>query len=208
MRGHSAFVKMGVKPPIGTAVVAGNSRRGFASCAVLLSLVLLSGCASLPSLPNFHTVVGGSIYRGAEPTPEGWMNLWSLGVRYVVKLNTKEEGTDDIARALGMIVCEVPITTQEQIVGLIDPEKLELAVLAIVPGTFVHCGSVKRTASEINALVGNVGGQDRTGLICAMYRVQVQGWTKEKARKEMLRLGFHQILHGLNEAFENFKPAP
>jgi tyrosine-protein phosphatase SIW14 len=34
-------------------------------------------------------------------------------------------------------------------------------------------------------------GVDRTGLVVALYRVKVQGWSKEKADEEMLHQGFH-----------------
>jgi len=34
-------------------------------------------------------------------------------------------------------------------------------------------------------------GADRTGMMCAVYRVAVQGWTKEDAIKEMTEGGYH-----------------
>jgi len=41
-------------------------------------------------------------------------------------------------------------------------------------------------------------GADRTGMMCAMYRVVVCGWTKEAAIAEMEHGGF-----GFNPAWEN-----
>lgn len=44
------------------------------------------------------------------------------------------------------------------------------------PGpTFVHC----------------LSGVDRTGFMCAVYRMRVQGWTFEAAKKEWITLGRH-----------------
>ena len=41
-------------------------------------------------------------------------------------------------------------------------------------------------------------GADRTGLVCAVYRVAVCGWTREEAIREMKEGGF-----GFNPAWEN-----
>jgi hypothetical protein len=41
-------------------------------------------------------------------------------------------------------------------------------------------------------------GADRTGSMCALYRVAVQGWTKEKAIREMTDGGF-----GYHEVWKN-----
>jgi protein tyrosine/serine phosphatase len=42
-------------------------------------------------------------------------------------------------------------------------------------------------------------GADRTGTMCAIYRVAVQGWSKEEALKEMTQggFGFHGIWENL-----------
>ena len=42
-------------------------------------------------------------------------------------------------------------------------------------------------------------GADRTGLMSALYRVAVQGWTKEEALREMTEggFGFHKIWKNL-----------
>jgi hypothetical protein len=42
-------------------------------------------------------------------------------------------------------------------------------------------------------------GADRTGTMCAIYRVAVQGWTKEEAIREMAEggFGFHRACSNL-----------
>jgi len=42
-------------------------------------------------------------------------------------------------------------------------------------------------------------GADRTGLMCAIYRVAVCGWSKEQAAKEMTDggFGFHAVWIGI-----------
>jgi hypothetical protein len=167
---------------------------------VLIGLALLmAGCKAGPvthGVPNFATVAPG-IYRGGQPTSEGWNYLRSVGVSNVVKLNTASEGSDDQARAMGMWVVDWPITLGQQL-GLerISPFTifLEIRTLNLEPGKperglFIHCEH----------------GQDRTGLFVACYRVTVQGWTKAAAEKEMLALGFHKELRGLWEFWEGLK---
>jgi hypothetical protein len=177
---------------------------------VLTVSVSLCGCKSVPSssdVPNFSildTNIG--VYRGAEPSAAGWQYLASLGVSNVVKLNTDAEGTDAQATALGMKVNRFPFTSHEQLFGPLDGARVKAAVAAITPGTFIHCGSDSR--SDTNSLAyrfGTQGGQDRTGLICALYRVKT-GWTKQAAQDEMLEKGFHKSLHGLHEYWENVRP--
>ena len=178
-------------------------------CLLSLSLALC-GCKSAQSsngVPNFAIVdekIG--VYRGAEPSPDGWKYLASIGISNVVKLNTAAEGTDAPATALGMKVNPFPFTTEEQLLGPLDDARVKAAVAAITAGTFIHCGSDSR--SDTNSLAyrfGTQGGQDRTGLICALYRVK-SGWTKQAAEDEMLRMGFHKSLHGLHEYWEKRSP--
>ena len=50
-------------------------------------------------------------------------------------------------------------------------------------------------------LVHCLHGSDRTGTMCAIYRVVAQGWTKEKAIREMTsdKFGFHKVFDNLPE---------
>ena len=47
-------------------------------------------------------------------------------------------------------------------------------------------------------------GADRTGMMSAVYRVAIQGWTKEEGLKEMKEggFGFHRTWDNLLEWFE------
>lgn len=47
-------------------------------------------------------------------------------------------------------------------------------------------------------LVHCLHGSDRTGSMCALYRIAVQGWSKKKAIREMTTAGF-----GFHEIFDN-----
>jgi len=77
-------------------------------------------------------------------------------------------------------------------VGFLD----ELAFLRIVTDpagqpVFVHCRE----------------GEDRTGMMVAVYRMVVQDWPKGKAMAEMKRMGFNEVWEPLEDYLEDFDPA-
>lgn len=168
---------------------------------------MFGGVPETQGIPNLRVVdAANRIWRGGQPRDTAsWAYLKSLGITRVLKLNTQDEGSDWVGdRSAGLFIVAFPITTRQQL-GLAPMENVNYAVQAILPGTFIHCGSDARTRSQLDADFNLQGGQDRTGLICACYRVRQMHWTKAQAEKEMLALGFHKALHGLHEAWENFE---
>lgn len=155
-----------------------------------LLAIIAFGCASVPvtnGIPNFGIVTNG-VYRGGQPNDEGFAYLKSIGVSNIVKLNFESEGSDRKATELGMRIIYLPIDTTEQLAGNIKVSTISKAVaIMLSKGTYVHCQH----------------GQDRTGLVVAVYRVWINDWPKAQAREEMLRYGFHPILHGLNDFWED-----
>lgn len=160
----------------------------------ILAILAFFGCSSCSTvktitvngIPNFAIVEDG-IYRGGQPTDEGWRYLKSIGVTNVIKLNEVSESSDKYAIDLGMKVYYHPINFFDQ--TLTKPNKSDVfkAVSQITKNTYIHCEH----------------GQDRTGLIVGMYRIQFNMWTKKKAYDEMLAHGFHKILHGLDDFWED-----
>lgn len=137
--------------------------------------------ADTHGIPNFAQVEPG-IWRGGQPTPEGWKYLKSIGVKRDLKLNTERESSDAAAKINGIEVICFPIPLSEQTIHKPKSETLSNAVNAIKPdGTYIHCEH----------------GQDRTGLVVGIYRVKVQHWTKAAAYAEMKAHGFHPVLRGL-----------
>ncbi len=150
-------------------------------------VVGLLGCTTVPTttthgIPNF-AVLDDNIYRGGQPTAEGWAYLKSIGVTNVVKLNEKSEAEDKT----DLTVNYFPIDTLHQ--TLLKPNRHEVfdAVAHVKPFTYVHCEH----------------GQDRTGLIVGIHRVIRDHWPKQKAYDEMIAHGFHKSLHGLYDFWED-----
>lgn len=134
---------------------------------------------NLPGVPNFHRVTT-NLYRGAQPTAEGMKQLRAMGIRTVVNLRALHSDKDKVAgTGLKSARFETgPWRAEEEDV---------VRFLKIVTDTnnlpaFVHCQR----------------GADRTGVMCAMYRIAVCGWTKEAAIAEMKDGGF-----GFNPAWRN-----
>lgn len=159
------------------------------SLPLLATLLVLTSCCSpgRGPIPNLAVVEPGSIWRGGQPTIEGWRQLKALGVTNVIKLNTESEGSDAEAKRLGMRVVYVPITTWQQTFGPVSPQ-LRIGVTNIVPHTFIHCEF----------------GKNRTGTEIILYRIQ-HGWTKERAVKEANSLGWGSSLPALKEFVEDLR---
>lgn len=166
--------------------------------AIIISLVFAAalpfGCATAPTppapwdqltpnsnaIPNLSQVEPG-VWRGGQPTAEGFAWLKTVGISNVIKLNADMEGSDLPAQDMGLQIRKFPILTLEQLVDGPDPAKMKAAVADIGPGTFIHC----------------THGEDRTGLLVGQYRLK-EGWSKADAWREMKTNGFHQTLFGLS----------
>jgi hypothetical protein len=176
----------------------------YRASSCFLTLALLTGCCSPQppdhGIPNFAVVDPAKrVYRGTQPTtPEAWKHIRDLGVQTVVKLNGEGEGSDAGAEAEGLTVVRLPISTVQQTIGSPKVSTVDSAVAQLRLGKcYVHCGSTARSSpNSLAAKLGSQGGQDRTGLIVAIYRVRIDHRTK-CAEKEMMEHCFHPMLPGL-----------
>lgn len=123
-------------------------------------------------IENLHRITP-TVLRSAQPQADALPALHALGVRSIVSLrhfNSDEEKLGDC----GIRLLRVPINTWH------IRDRHILRALAQIAEAEQH-GTV---------LIHCLHGADRTGVISALYRMVVQGWTKEAARQEMLRGGF------------------
>ncbi len=135
-------------------------------------------------LPNFHKV-SEDLYRGAQPTAAGIKQLKDMGIKTIVNLRSFNSDKGEISN--------VEIGYEHIYMKAWHPEEEEIVrFLKIVTDkqktpVFVHCQH----------------GADRTGLMCAIYRVAVCGWPKELAADEMIYggFGFHPIWENLPDYF-------
>ena len=131
-------------------------------------------------LPNLHRV-DARLYRSAQPTAEGMTNLVALGVKTVVNLRDNHSDADEIGG--------LPLTAKriEIFTGNLKVEQVK-AFLAILDDT-----------NAVPVLVHCQHGADRTGTMCALYRIFRQDWPVESAITEMKEggFGYHSVWFNL-----------
>jgi protein tyrosine/serine phosphatase len=125
-----------------------------------------------PGLSNFYEVTT-NLYRGAQPTAQGMTELHAMGIKTV--LNLRSFHSDH---------------------GLVSSGELKLARLHMKPWhaedeDVVAFLKVASNPNNLPLFVHCQRGADRTGMVCAMYRIVICGWTKDAAIQEMKEGGFH-----------------
>ena len=165
---------------------------------VIIFVLTLLACSCAPKIYTHGIVnlwqVDAHVWRSGQPmTLADWQYLQTaVGIKRVIKLNFDSEGSDDLARSLGMVVYQLSVQPVDlgDVLKRPDPAKLAEAIrlLEHADGVLIHCKN----------------GWDRTGLLVGMYRVIYDHWTTDRAYEEMRRLGFHPELRGLREAWEAF----
>ena len=151
---------------------------------------------SAPGVPNFHQV-NDHIYRGAQPTGEGFNNLAKLGVKIVIDLRREGEDGDHFTQAeskavqaAGMRYVNIPMN------GIVAPRDADIAkVMQLFNGSdpvFVHCKL----------------GKDRTGTVVACYRIAHDQWQNQKALTEAKSIGLHWVEMGMKKYISSFNGLP
>jgi len=123
-------------------------------------------------LPDFAEITP-TLYRGAQASHDGFRKLAVMGVKIVIDLRGNRKSERKFVNSLGMSY--IPMGWECSF----PKDKTFADFLTLIvdnPGTkiFVHCRV----------------GDDRTGMMIAAYRMAEQGWSAEKAEKEMERFGF------------------
>jgi protein tyrosine phosphatase (PTP) superfamily phosphohydrolase (DUF442 family) len=143
------------------------------SISRLISLVVFSLPAfagSAPGIKNFDRV-DTHVYRGGQPTSEGFRYLARIGVGTIVDLREPGDRSKEEQRVViraGMKYVNVPMT------GLVPPTEAQIsAILAMLEDTsgapvFVHC----------------LRGADRTGAVIAAYHIDHDRWDNARALKD------------------------
>lgn len=132
-------------------------------------------------MPDKFSKVDKNIYRGGRPSAFDIQYLSDHGIKKIVSLD------EDIAKEIYPICRKfniehkiIPLTTGDGE----NVDKLPEEVLSwknTDKPIYIHCKH----------------GKDRTSMICALYRILVQGWDVEKALKEAAQFGMGKGLeHG------------
>jgi hypothetical protein len=170
-------------------VLSNQKRVGFATFAIIATVFIVTRAQvptpvtsgtrhafaqklSLEGVPVFAQVTP-TLYRGAQPTEEGFRNLAEMGVKIVVDQTGSRKREQEQVTKLGMQYVAIPWHCP------LPEDTVFARFLTLLRGNpdtkvFVHC----------------LTGQDRTGMQIAAYRMAEQGWSAEEARQEMEAFGF------------------
>jgi tyrosine-protein phosphatase SIW14 len=146
----------------------------------------------VPGIANFDQV-DAHVYRGAQPTSEGFQSLAKLGVKTIIDLReagARSKAEDLMVTAAGMKYVNVPMT------GLTPPTASEitrlLGLLEDAAGgpVFVHC----------------LRGADRTGAVIAAYHIDHDKWDNVRALKDAKAHGMSFLQFPRQNYIKNFRP--
>jgi protein tyrosine/serine phosphatase len=141
-------------------------------------------------LPNFAKV-SEKLYRGAQPTREGFRRLKELGVTTVINLRDEDDlavAEKEAVKSAGLRYYNVGLP------GLSGPSDEQVArVMTVIDApesgpVFIHCRR----------------GADRTGTIAAVYRLSHEGWTAERALAEAKRYGLSWAEFGMKRYIADY----
>ena len=166
--------------------------------AIVAAVLASAGFAARSAAPGMEGVrnfqkVDDHVYRGAQPTRQGFSNLSKLGIQTVIDL--REPGDRSASERkwvtdAGMRYVSVPMY------GMATPaNESVLKVLGLLEdrGTgpvFVHC---KR-------------GADRTGGVIACYRVEHDHWKNDQALSEARSMGMSWFQTAIQSYVRKYRP--
>lgn len=131
----------------------------------------------VPGVENFAKLTD-ALWRGAQPTAEGFKELEAMGVKTIVSFR---HDYDDLALMKGTKLQYLRIPSRAW-----HPTRAHLATFLKVMEdsanwpVYIHCAQ----------------GRDRTGYNAAAYRMVVQSWQAEMAIREMQVFHFNAIWMG------------
>jgi protein tyrosine/serine phosphatase len=120
--------------------------------------------------------INATYYRGEQPQGRSYTDLAALGINTVIDLQADGDNhnEEDLVTAAGMKFYRIPMTTR------VNPTPEQIAqFLQIVNDpaqqpVYVHCK----------------GGKHRTGVMTAVYRMEQDGWSADRAFREMKQYKF------------------
>jgi tyrosine-protein phosphatase SIW14 len=168
--------------------------------AVPIALAAQSPPGEMP-IERFQRV-DAHLYRGAQPTAEGFRRLREMGITTVINLRMEPDavktGEKRIVEELGMRYIGIPVEdgnffTRSRTIpdGAIREFFKTVDEAARGADTvFVHCHR----------------GADRTGALVAFYRIARQGWDTLRAEREAREVGMRSWYRGLQQQIRSFDP--
>jgi len=171
---------------------------GRRSAAILFAAAFgsaaFAGSPAMQGIGNFHKV-DDHVYRGAQPSSEGFHALAKLGIKIVVDLREpgeRSQSEEKLVTGEGMQYVPVPMQGMHA-----PPDESVIRVLNLLEDTttgpvFVHC----------------MRGADRTGNVIACYRIEHDHWQNERALAEARSLGMSRFEKAIQHYVLKYQPRP
>lgn len=157
------------------------------SFSVIKKPKLIAEKITLPDcrLKNFYRI-GKGVYRSDQPSYKDFLALEKYGIKEVLNLRSRHNDNDE-ARDTAITLHRLRTkASQMQLSDLTEA----LRIIRNRKGPIlIHCWH----------------GSDRTGAICAMYRIVFQGVSKQQAIDEMVEgiFGFHMIFDNIIDVIQH-----
>jgi tyrosine-protein phosphatase SIW14 len=164
---------------------------------VLLLLPAMTIWGSLFSIPGHGEIprflmVADGLYRGGQPTEQGFQLLKAKGIKTVINLRMENDESELVQR-LGMNYVHIPVEDVRpwsEIPAAAIAKYFELVNNRANYPIFFHC----------------YRGADRTGAMAALYRIALQGWAAREAYREARYIGMRVWFRGLKDQIYDFHP--
>jgi protein tyrosine/serine phosphatase len=144
--------------------------------------------SDVQGVQNFAQISAG-LYRGAQPTREGFESLRAMGIKTIINLrayHTDRRRVGGLGLGYIHLYCRAWIPRDRHVGAFLkilsDPKNHPV---------FVHC----------------LHGADRTGCMVAAYRMVEQGWDKVQAAGELKHFGHHKMFPQIRRYLRRFDEA-
>lgn len=154
--------------------------------ALSQSAVAVNLWKTVGDLPNYDSV-SPQLLRGGQPSIAGMETLKQRGVKTIISLRNNKplaEAEEAEAKKLGMTFYSMPLSGVKAPTTAMIHKFLDVVNDPAAQPVFVHCEE----------------GVDRTGTMVALYRIDTEHWSADRAYKEMISHGFHPIYPWLSDA--------
>ncbi len=146
----------------------------------------------IPNIKNCARI-SPHLYRSADPGPDELAALKSLGIKSILSFRSWTDEKGEV-ESCGLNAFRIPL--EADIFGSKPPTEDQIRYFFYLI----------RDQKHQPVLFHCQHGADRTGVMCALYRVEVDGWSPEEAIEEMQYFGFHDNWIDLMKFIKNYKP--
>ena len=158
--------------------------------------IILAGCSAQRGFPPVHGIANfdrldKKVYRGAQPSREALSELKNLGIVTVINLRQPDDTApyeEPACDLFGIRYVSVPLSS----IAAPSAAQIECVMRAIEFSSgpvFVHCQF----------------GCDRTGTVCACWRIRTDGWPNAVALQEAVIYGMSDFEQGMKSFIRHYK---